>query len=369
MEIRQKFAKFREESGEALVERGLEIELTQIALLAGETVLLVGPPGVGKSLLLDTFMRWMSGTGFTILLTKFSSMEECYGAISVQGLKEDKYRRITTGKIPDVEFLYLDEVFKGSSAILNTLLRILNEGVFDNGDGILRKVPLKLCVAASNEYPHAQEGGRELAALFDRFLIRKDVKPIATQEGEDKLLWGGDHTPMLSTRLSTAELEQAREEVKTVGWKQEAVGQLKEILRELKKEGIIPGDRRKYKAVGVARAAAWLDGAPEVESNHLEVLSHVLWDDPGEQPKKCAQIVARIANPVGLQINSLLLEAEEIINGIDMKELAQTIPAVKKLEEIQKQLGKIKGNGRAAKALTYVQKKIKEIRLSAIGGV
>src|SRR5437667_10497817 len=115
-------------------------------------------------------MGWTSGRRFTALLTKFTSPEELFGAISVQGLKEDKYRRVTTGKLPEAELAFLDEVYKASSAILNTLLRILNERVFENGDGTFVRVPLKLCVGASNEWPHSQEGGKELAALFDRFV-------------------------------------------------------------------------------------------------------------------------------------------------------------------------------------------------------
>ncbi len=368
MKIQEKFVRFKEEMAESLIEREQEVELALVALLAQENLLLVGPPGVGKSLVLDSFIRWTEGKKFTVLLTKFSTLEDVAGPISVQGLKQDQYRRITTGKLPEADMAFIDEIWKASSAILNTLLRILNEGTYDNGDGELRKVPLKLCVAASNEYPHAQEGGRELNALFDRFLLRKDVKPIATQEGRKKLLWGGDHTPKLSTTLSPTELEAARAEVKNVGWKEEAVQQLEEILRELRKEGIFPGDRRQYKAVGVARAAAWLEGSPEVESNHLEVLSHVLWDDPGEQPRKCAQIVARIANPEGTKVNSFLLEVEEILNATNPKNGKEAILAVDKLKEV---LGKLKGiskSPKVKKAQAYVEKKIQEIRLAALGG-
>src|SRR5205085_6519104 len=103
--------------------------------------LLVGPPGTAKSLLLDALMSWMHGRKFTILFTKYTTPEECFGPISVAGLKEDRYRRITTGKLPEADGGFVDEVFKGSSAILNTLLRIINERVYDNGDGVLVKVP------------------------------------------------------------------------------------------------------------------------------------------------------------------------------------------------------------------------------------
>ena len=97
------------------------------ALLAREHVLLVGPPGCAKSLLLEAVMRWLGGKTFTCLLTRFTTPEELFGPVSVAGLKEDRFRRITSGKLPEADGCFLDEVFKGSSAILNTLLRLLNE--------------------------------------------------------------------------------------------------------------------------------------------------------------------------------------------------------------------------------------------------
>src|SRR3954463_808475 len=167
----EKFLAARQELAAALIERDDEIDLVLTGLIAQEHVLLVGQPGTAKSLLLDAVLGWMHGLKFTVLLTKFSTPEEVFGPISVAGLKEDRYRRITTGKLPEADGAFGDEIFKASSAILNTLLRILNERVYDNGDGVLAPVPLKVFVGASNEWPHAQEGGQELQALFDRFLF------------------------------------------------------------------------------------------------------------------------------------------------------------------------------------------------------
>src|SRR3954447_6638595 len=184
--IREKFALTRAELSSALIERDEEIDLILTALIAQEHPLLVGPPGCAKSLLLDSLMGWTSGRRFTCLMTKFTTPDEVFGPISVQGLKEDRYRRVTTGRMPEAHLVYLDEVMKASSAILNTLLRILNERVFENGDGSLVKVPLLLCIASSNEWPDAHDGGRELQAVFDRFLLRKAVRPILSQAGRQR---------------------------------------------------------------------------------------------------------------------------------------------------------------------------------------
>src|SRR5438128_354062 len=154
--VRAKFQTTRRELAAALIERDEEVDVVLTALIAQEHPLFVGVPGTAKSLLLDSVMGWMGGRRFTILLTKFSTPEELFGPVSVAGLKEDRYRRITAGRLPEADGCFLDEVFKGSSAILNTLLRVLNERTFDNG-GEAVPVPLRLCVAASNEWPQAQE--------------------------------------------------------------------------------------------------------------------------------------------------------------------------------------------------------------------
>ena len=121
----RKFATARRELAAALIERDDEIDTVLTALVAREHVLLVGQPGSAKSLLLDALLAWTGGRKFSILLTKFSVPEEVFGPVSILGLKEDRYVRVTTGKLPEADFAFVDEVFKASSAILNTLLKIL----------------------------------------------------------------------------------------------------------------------------------------------------------------------------------------------------------------------------------------------------
>jgi MoxR-like ATPase len=367
--LRAKFQAARQELASALIERDDETDLVLTALLCNEHPLLVGPPGTAKSLLLDAVMAWMGGRKFSILLTKFSTPEELFGPISIAGLKEDRYRRITVGKLPEADACFIDEIWKASSAVLNTLLRLLNERVFDIGDGSLTPVPLRICVAASNEWPQQLDGGKELGALFDRFLFRKPVRPILSASSRQRLLWHRDHRPVLSTSLSSAELDQARREVLAVRWTIDAREAMEAILRELAKEGIQPGDRRQHKAVTAVQAFAYLSGRDQVEPEHLETLRHIVWEDPDEQPEKAAQIIARIANPAGMRINQLLLEAEEILSGADVRQLSEAAIASTKLQEIDKQLAALREDGRSERARRYVREQIRKIRQASIDAI
>ena len=365
--IREKFASARKELSTTLIERDDEVDLVLTALLANEHVLLVGPPGCGKSLLLDAVMNWMSARKFSILLTKFTCVEEVMGPVSLSALKEDRHRRVTTGRLPEAEVCFIDELWKASSAILNTLLKVLNERVFEN-DGAAVKVPLKLCVSASNEWP-SPDSGKELTALLDRFLFRKSVRPIGSQAGRQRLLWHRDHTPKLSTTITPAEVEHAHREVNTVPWSKGAQEALETVLRELSREGVVPGDRRQFKAVTAVRAFAYLNGADEVRPEHLEVAQHCLWDTPDEQPQKVAQVIAKVANPTGMRVTQLLLEVESVLAAIDVRNLAEAAKAAAKLGEIDKQLAALSGNGRVEKARLYLREQLKKLKLASIEAV
>jgi MoxR-like ATPase len=141
------------------------------------------------------------------------------------------------------------------------------------------------------------------------------------------------------------------------------------VLRELAKEGVQPGDRRQFKAVKVAQAFAWLGGAVRVEPEHLEVLQHVLWDDPMEQPERCASVIAKVANPVGMRVNGLLMEAEQILASTDVRNLAQAATATAKLSEIDKALATLKGNGRVERARAYLKEQVRKLKLASLEAV
>jgi MoxR-like ATPase len=287
---------------------------------------------------------------------------------SLRALKEDRYVRVTAGKLPEADYCFLDEVYKASSAILNTLLKILNERVYDAGDGVARTVPLKLCVAASHEWA-SPDTGKELAALTDRFLLRRSVTPIRSRIERERLLWTADHTPKLSTTITPAEVEDARRAAQSLPWSVEAKQALEAVLAELAREGVRPGDRRQFKTVGVVRAFAFLDGADTVRPEHLEVAQHCLWDAPDDQPQKVAQVIAKIANPTGMRVTQRLLEVESVLAATDVRNLAEAAKAAAKLGEIDRQLAGLSGNGRLEKARAYLKDQLKKLKLASIEAV
>jgi MoxR-like ATPase len=160
--------------GHGLLEREAPVRLALLAALAGEHVLLIGPPGTAKSALARRLHSAFANTRyFERLLTRFSTPEELFGPLSLKALEDDRYERLTDGFLPTAGIAFLDEVFKANSAILNALLTLLNEREFDNGTQRFR-TPLVCVVAASNEVP----ADDALHAFYDRFLLRVPVAPV-----------------------------------------------------------------------------------------------------------------------------------------------------------------------------------------------
>lgn len=359
------FQAFRTEMKGSMIERDEEMQVVLSALLCDEHVCLVGPPGTGKSMSLDAIVGWLAAPSFKALLHKYIVPEELIGPVSIVKLKQDVYERLLGGRAADTEVLFLDEIFKGSPAILNTLLMLLNERKIYNG-GTVVDCPLKLCVAASNEWPGEGSTGAELSALFDRFLFRKNVSPIRSESGIDALCFGNLPEPVPSFQLSDADLKSAQADVRALAWSEEAKDAFNLIRREIRAEGVIVGDRRLKKSVAACQANAYLNGNIAVTIEDLEILRHILWVDPTEQPAVVQKIVCKIAAPAMQEINAFLAEAEEINSKFNAQDLGQAALAFKKLDEIGRKLKGLKGD-RATEAHTHVTDLAKKMKAAAIG--
>lgn len=264
-------------------ERSEALRLGLLALLAGESLILLGPPGTAKSLVARRLKAALTGArAFEYLMGRFSTPEEIFGPLSIAGLRDrDVFERRTAGYLPEADVAFLDEVWRASPPIQNTLLTILNEKRFRNGDHEL-KVPLKLLVAASNRAPTGEENAE---AFWDRFVLRLEVAPLATDEGFSALvaetsdLYNDLPAPDALTSDEWKELQIA---IDAVTLPSEVVTALSMLRQELSEgpDPVAVSDRRWKKAARVLRASAVAHGRTAVDGQDVGLLEHVLWDKP-----------------------------------------------------------------------------------------
>jgi len=273
----------------AFIERDGDIDALAVAAVAGEHMLILGPPGTAKSALVKAFSDAMEARYYSILMTKFTTPEEPFGPLDLARLRNGEYRRVTTGRFPEAEVAFLDEVFKSSSAILNNYLTALNEREFDDG-GVRVKIPLQFCVGASNELPQDEN----LGALFDRFLVRRWTRYISDRDNRRALLsMAGE--PKVNATISAAQMDAiraARKRVNTSG----IIDAILDLSEAMMAEGLEVSDRRWRKCVKLVQASAVMAGRDVATTEDLMPMADALWDDPEDAPKVYG-MVARMVSP------------------------------------------------------------------------
>ena len=257
-----------------LLERETATRLLLLAALAGEHVLLIGPPGTAKSALARRLHRAFGGARyFERLLTRFSTPEELFGPLSLKALEDDRYERLIDGYLPTAGIAFLDEVFKANSAILNALLTLLNEREFDNGAGRL-PTPLISLVGASNERP----GDESLQAFHDRFLLRVPVAPVG-DAAFAALLQLDDTTPAaLPAPITPDERAAVRAGQAAVTLGDDALAALTALRAEVARLGLAVSDRRWRQLVALMRCAAATEGRATLDALDLWLAPCVVGD-------------------------------------------------------------------------------------------
>src|ERR1044072_2497587 len=264
----EKLIKLREEIRQMFLERRDLIDGALSALLCSQYDLIIGPPGTAKSMLADEICRRIEGASyFQWLLTRFTTPEEIFGAVSPRALEQDDYRRVTSRKLPEAHIAFLDEIFKANSSILNAILTLINERLFHNGKEIV-PVPLLTLFGASNELPEEEE----LTALYDRFLVRFIVGYIVEDFRFLRML-ESQKAPQ-RTMLTLAELEDMQQQVCDVSLPAHVFRSIADIRRELNKKNIQASDRRYRQALPLLQAHAYLEGRNEVVEQDWFFLEH-----------------------------------------------------------------------------------------------
>lgn len=281
---------------ERFVARRAVLEAVVMGLIAREHVLLIGPPGTGKSAVVDAIARTIEARRFEYLIGRFTEPSELFGALDLNALKDGQVRPVTDGMLPEAEIAFLDEIFLGSTAILNSLLKILNERTYRRG-AFSVKTPLLSCVAASNALPDDPA----LAAFADRFLMTLFVDPV----GEHEL-----------TGLLRAGWDEARERAPLPPLGPGVVGLLHEasldvdltpvheayahLVRKVRLTGAVLSDRKIVKAQKLIAVAAVLRGAATAGPEDLWPVTFLVQSkDQQEQVRELLQAELRHShNPV-----------------------------------------------------------------------
>ena len=267
------------------------VEMIILCAIAQEHMLIVGPPGTAKSDLVKRFALLCSGIPegsenipyFEYLLTQFTEPNEIFGPVDVKSFQEGTgYHRMTQKMMPNAEIVFLDEVFKANSAILNALLTILNERIFYNG-GVATDVSLLFAIGATNEVPKASE----LHALYDRFLIRLWTDHVEEERFPElfKLGWKLEcerikegykfvHKPWTTTaNIRRIYLELNNVDLSAIE------NHYREVVRRIRSEGILLSDRRVIKLLKLISASALRHRRTKAETSDFWILRHI-WNQP-----------------------------------------------------------------------------------------
>ena len=270
------------------------IQLMLLSALAGEHLLILGPPGTAKSALVSQFSQLISARYFEYLLTRFSEPGEILGPLDVQAFRDGVYRRRGERLLPTAEVVFLDEIFKANSAILNSLLSLLNERRLYIGAERI-DVPLLALFAASNELPDDDS----LEALLDRFVLRIRSGNVQsyhfhglitlglTQEARGPVTGG----PLLTADELRVLQRSLRERLRCPD---ALLSTYRDLVFQIRGEGIALSDRRAVRLLKLAVASAFLDGRDEPDVGDLFVLRHA-WNSP-EQADALDAIVRPIVD-------------------------------------------------------------------------
>ncbi|NOH62583.1 ATPase RavA domain-containing protein [Vibrio sp. RE88] len=320
---------------DGVYEREDTIKMCLLAALAGESVFLLGPPGIAKSLIAKRLIQAFDNSSyFEYLMTRFSTPEEVFGPLSIQELKDNgRYLRLTEGYLPTAQVVFLDEIWKAGPAILNTLLTVVNEKTFKNGSDVER-VPMRLLVSASNELPDEDSG---LEALYDRMLVRIFVNRIQNKQNFKSMLTVG--TPQEAQipeglAITDKEYHLWQSELEKLELSDEVfekLYELKEMLEQSATEGMgvdvsdtdmYVSDRRWKKAVKLLKASAYFNGRDSVNPLDLLLLQDCLWNSPESR-----EVVQRVVKEFALK------------QAFDQQEVEQQISLCREeLAEVQEEL-------------------------------
>jgi MoxR-like ATPase len=328
---------------QGLYEKRDAVRLALLTAVAGESIFLLGKPGYAKSMIACRLREAFKSDGngkakyFEYLMNQFSTPEDIFGPISLKALngegesEEEEYKRIIKNMLPEADIAFLDEIWKASAAIQNTLLTIINERKYSNGNEVI-KVPLKALFAASNELPAKDRG---LEALFDRFILRLIVEPIEDEDNFFEMIEEPSsqefELPDDVEPISVEEWESWKKKIDQVTLSSEARSVISAIRKELvvrnnamSEEGkqddklFEVSDRRWKKIAHILKTSAFLNDRTEVDLMDCQLIEYCIWSTEKQQ-KLAREIVKKCIQQNGLDCDTAIDEIKEQIEEFEKK--------------------------------------------------
>ena len=293
-----KLSMIKREMNEQFMERDAVIDCMMYALVSGQSMLMLGDPGTAKSAITyELCSRIENGKYFQWMLNKTSDPSEILGPYSIKEMENDKFMRITTGKLPEAHIAFIDECFKANAPVLNILLPIMNEKIFYN-DGKPNNIPLMTMIGASNEGPEDES----LNAFYDRFLFRINVHYVKDAANKKRMYTNfinnrrGLGNLTSKTTITIKEIQALTEASKSIVVPKEIINKFVKFINDLDKQTIHISDRRQNECFKILQASAIVHGRQQVGIDDFKSLIYVLWDKE-EQIPLIESTITKMINP------------------------------------------------------------------------